>query len=38
MIEATEMEGAAGAQQPMPLRISRTFPAPRVLLFRAWIL
>lgn len=36
MVEATEMEGAAGAQQPLPLRISRAFPAPRALLFRAW--
>jgi len=34
MVEATE--GAAGAQQPLPLRISRAFPAPRALLFRAW--
>jgi uncharacterized protein YndB with AHSA1/START domain len=30
------MEGAAGAQQPLALRISRAFPAPRALLFRAW--
>ena len=36
MVEATEMEGAAGAKQPLPLRISRAFPAPRALLFRAW--
>ena len=36
MVEATAMEGAAGAQQPLPLRISRAFPAPRALLFRAW--
>jgi uncharacterized protein YndB with AHSA1/START domain len=36
MIEAAEMEGAAGAQQPLPVRFSRAFPAPRALLFRAW--
>ena len=36
MVEATAMEGAGGAQQPLPLRISRAFPAPRALLFRAW--
>jgi uncharacterized protein YndB with AHSA1/START domain len=26
----------AGARQALPLRISRAFPAPRALLFRAW--
>ncbi len=35
MVEATARR-RAGAQQPPPLRISRAFPAPRALLFRAW--
>jgi uncharacterized protein YndB with AHSA1/START domain len=36
MVEASRMQTAAGAKQPAPLRISRAFPAPRGLLFRAW--
>jgi uncharacterized protein YndB with AHSA1/START domain len=36
MVETTEMQKATGAQQPPPLRISRTFPAPRALVFKAW--
>lgn len=35
MTEATARRDAS-ARQPPPLRISRAFPAPRALLFRAW--
>ena len=30
------IQTAAGARQPAPLRISRAFPVPRPLLFKAW--
>src|SRR5438105_1361182 len=35
MTEATET-AKTGARQPAPLRVSRTFPAPRALVFKAW--
>jgi uncharacterized protein YndB with AHSA1/START domain len=36
MVETTETQKAAGAPQPPPLRMSRSFPAPRALVFKAW--
>jgi uncharacterized protein YndB with AHSA1/START domain len=36
MVMTTEMKKTAGAQQPAPLRVSRSFPAPRALVFKAW--
>ncbi len=36
MVDSTKMQKPARAQQPPPLRISRTFPAPRALVFKAW--
>ena len=32
----TQTSEAAPAVQPSPLRVSRTFPAPRELVFKAW--
>ncbi len=36
MAGTTDMRKAATGAQPAPLRISRTFPAPRALVFKAW--